>query len=171
MGYKSPVLSLTLFFLSSRKRTPRWFILGSIPVGLYNQRTSPLLYLRDSVSNHRYLVNTGATISVFPPTSSKPPPNLDLVPAHGRIRSCGERHISLQFGLRRFVWPFHLASVDRPIPSADFLAANNLLIDMARHQLFNRYYYPAFLRFLVPPSTLPNFAIQTNIEYRSLVIR
>ena len=49
----------------------------------------------------------------------------------------GERHISLQFGLHHFAWPFCLANVDRPILGADFLAANNLLVDVARHRLLD----------------------------------
>ena len=138
MGYKILVLSLTLFFPNSGKRT-RWRVtLGSIPVGLHSQRTSPLLYLRDSVSNHQYLVYTGTTISVFPHTCSKPFSNLDLVSANGSaIRSWGERRISLRFGLHRFVWSFRLANVDRPILGADILAANNLLVDVARHRLLD----------------------------------
>ena len=173
MGHKSPVLSLTLFFPNFGKRTLRRIILGFIPVGLSNQGTSPLLYIRDSVSNHRYLVDTGTTISIFPHTSLQPSSNLSLVSATGSaIRSWGKRHIVLHFGLHRFVWPFRLASVDRPIICADFLKAYKLLVDVARHRLL----FASTLQPLELPSvsSIPDSAIYTAPlcvpnEYRKIL--
>ena len=119
------------------------------------------------------MVDTGATISVFPHTSSQPSSNLGLVSATGgAIRSWGERHIVLQFGLHRFVWPFRLASVDRPIIGADFLKAYKLLVDVARHRLL----FASTLQPLELPSvsSIPDSAIYTAPlcvpnEYRKLL--
>lgn len=170
MGHKSPVLSLTLFFPNSGKRTLRRITLGSIPVGLSNQGTSPLLYIRDSVSNHRYLVDTGAIISIFLHTSSQPSSNLGLVSAtESAIRSWGERHIVLQFGLHHFVWLFRLASVDRPMIGA---CACKLLVDVACHRLL----FASTLQPLELPSvsSFPDSVINTTPlgvtnEYREVL--
>ena len=173
VGYKSLVLSRPLFFQSSGKRASRRIILGSIPAGLYNQGPSPLLYLRDSVSSHRFLVDTGAAISVFPHTSSKPSSNFDLVAANGSaIHSWEKLHFILQFGQHRFVWPFQLASVDRPILGADFLKANNLLVDVARQRLLNASTFQPLE--LSSVSSIPDSAIYTaplcvSNDYRTVL--
>ena len=46
--------------------------------------------------------------------------------------------IPLQFGNRRFEFPFLLAAVDRPILGADFLAEFNLLVESAKCQVLQR---------------------------------
>ena len=46
--------------------------------------------------------------------------------------------IPLQFGNRRFEFPFLLAAVDRPILGADFLAEFNLLVESAKCQVLPR---------------------------------
>lgn len=53
------------------------------------------------------------------------------------IRPWGQRSIILNFGQRRFVWVFRLASVDRPILGADFFAANNLIVYVPHQQLLD----------------------------------
>ena len=73
-------------------------------------RQTTLLYLRDSLSNRRFLGDTGASLSVFPHVSSLPCSNLHLISADGRaIRSWGTKTINLQFGKRRVSWDFRLA--------------------------------------------------------------
>lgn len=88
-----------------------------------------------------------------------------------RLRSWGERNISLQFGLHRFAWPFRLANVDNTFLGADFLAANNLLVDVARHRLLDA----ATLQPLAvhSVSSIPDSAIYTaplcvSNEYRKV---
>ena len=76
----------------------------------------------DILTNRRFLViDTGATISLFPHKSNNKPSSLQLTAANGQpISSWGDRWILLQFGNRRFEWSFHLADVAQPLLGADF---------------------------------------------------
>ena len=104
----------------------------------FSQGTSPLMYLRDSIPNKRFLVDSGAAVSVFPHSSLSPCAPIKIVSANGStIRCWEERLLPLKFGTRHFSWSFRLAEVDRPILGADFLAANNLLVDVSRHRLLD----------------------------------
>ena len=77
------------------------------------------------------------------------------------IRSWGQCSIILTFGQRRFVWLFRLASVDRLILGADFLAANNLIVDVVRRQLLDAAFsppLPVVAAVLDPTATTPTFS-------------
>jgi len=77
-------------------------------------------------------VDTGASRSVLPHTSSTPPSGPRLAAASGRvIPSWGTRLVPLRFGDASFSWEFLLAGVDRPILGLDFLAAHHLVVDAA----------------------------------------
>jgi len=84
---------------------------------------SPLIYLQDSLSSKRFLIDSAASVSVFPaPRSSSSSSGVRLLTADGSSLSCsGSRVIPLQFGSHRFKWPFQLAPVAIPILGADFL--------------------------------------------------
>ena len=51
------------------------------------------------------------------------------------VKAWGSRTLPLQFGDRRFQFPFLLAPVDRPILGSDFLAEYDLLVDPAERQV------------------------------------
>jgi hypothetical protein len=89
-----------------------------------------MVFLRDDVSDQKYLVDTGAAVSVYPhksPSSSSGP---SLVAADGRsIASWGRTTKRLVFGASTFLVSFILAAVSKPILGVDFLAANRLLVD------------------------------------------
>ena len=86
------------------------------------------MYLQDALSNRDYLVDTGASRSVFPHRSSAAPTGPHLLMDHGRpTKAWGSRLIPLQFGSRCFQFQFLLADVDQPILGADFLAEFDLL--------------------------------------------
>ena len=97
-------------------------------------------YVIDSLSDQRFLVDTGAFVSVFPAseddrlsTSSK---NMRLVSASGAvIPTFGTREIPLRFGGQNFSWCFVLADVKRPLLGADFLSHHLLLVDVAKRRL------------------------------------
>ena len=113
---------------------------GGSPAGLFPpsrpSASDALLYLQDSLSSRRFLVDTGAARSVFPHRSSTPSSGPVLSAADGNvIRSWGERTLPLQFSGRRFEWTFILADVDRPILGSDFLVCHKLLVDLAGRQL------------------------------------
>ena len=97
---------------------------------------SNLVYLQDSLSVQRFLVDSGAFVSVFPhifPTLSAPLSKTKLLTAGGSPLPCfGARVIPLRFGSRHFSWSFQLALVSVPILGSDFLHHHALLVDVAR---------------------------------------
>ncbi|GBM40949.1 hypothetical protein AVEN_156341-1 [Araneus ventricosus] len=96
------------------------------------------MILADKSTGFRFLIDTGAEISVIPPrtiqekncTASK----LKLFAANGTtISTFGEKLLTLDLNLRRvFRWPFIIASVSHPIIGADFLKTFGLLVDMKK---------------------------------------
>ena len=103
--------------------------------------SSNLIFLRNSLSSSKFLVDTGASVSVFPhrPRSpSSPGVGVQLRTADGSpMDTYGTRHIALQFGSRRFDWSFLLADVSMPILGSDFLRHFHLLVDVAGSRLLD----------------------------------
>ena len=101
--------------------------------------SSPLIYLQDSLSSRRFLIDSGASVSVFPdPGSSGEDSGVKLLTADGSSLSCsGSRVIPLGFGNHRFECPFQLAPVAVPILGADFLKHYNLLLDVSNQRVFS----------------------------------
>jgi hypothetical protein len=90
---------------------------------------SGLVFLQYSKSHTRYLVDTGAAVSVLPHYSLSPSYGQPLTGADGkRIASCGTVTRNLCFGLRTFLCTFILAAASKPILGTDFLAAHRLLV-------------------------------------------
>ena len=105
--------------------------LNSLPLSGY------LVYLKDSLSNRDYLVDTGASRSVFPHHSSAALTGPRLLMADGRsTKAWGSRLIPLQFDTCRFQFQFFLAVVDQPLFGADFLAEFDLLEDTKTSKFF-----------------------------------
>jgi hypothetical protein len=92
-----------------------------------------LLRLHDQLSGKHFLVDTGATYSVFPHWSSAPASGPALTgPGSWPISTWGEMEIPLLFdGQRNFL----LAAVQLPILGMDFLRQQGLLVDVGKHQL------------------------------------
>ncbi|GBN30779.1 hypothetical protein AVEN_173529-1 [Araneus ventricosus] len=93
------------------------------------------LVIHDRLSGLNFLVDTGADISVVPPSSAercKPKSLLNLIAANGKkINTYGTRNLSLNICLRRiFPWSFIIADVSRPILGADFLTHYGIIIDL-----------------------------------------
>lgn len=93
----------------------------------------------DSVNNLTFLIDTGADLSVIPPTASR---NIKqgrhkLYAANGsEIQTHGIELIKPSLGLRReFFWNFIVAEVTMPIIGADFLSHYDLLVDTKRRKL------------------------------------
>ena len=112
--------------------------LNSIPA---DSPSSSLIFLQNKLSSHKFLVDTGASVSVFPHRPRQP-----RSPAVGlqlRTADCstmdtfGSRQIALQFGSRRFEWSFILADVSMPILGSDFLRHHHLLVDVAGSRLLD----------------------------------
>ena len=85
---------------------------------------SCLFYIRDRTTNKNFLVDTGAAVSIFPPTAQdrKHPASLTLQAANGTpIVTYGQRSLTLDIGLRRTCrWIFILADTPCPILGSDF---------------------------------------------------
>jgi hypothetical protein len=92
-----------------------------------------LIYINDELSGKPFMVDTVATCSVLPFSSSLLPTGPRLTGADGGdIPTWGVRRLNLQFGWRQFVFPFILAAVDKNIVGVDFLARFKLLVDPSR---------------------------------------
>ena len=94
-----------------------------------------LIYVVDPATGLRFLIDTGASVSVIPPRTthrSNSPAAIALQAANGSsIKTFGERPLLLNLGLRRnFEWIFVIADVKNPILGMDFLAAHNLQVDL-----------------------------------------
>lgn len=97
------------------------------------QSACQLLYVWDRSTGHKFLVDTGAQVSVFPASSCdrRKEATEPLIAANGsRINTYGTKSIRLNLGFRKFKWDFVLADVSRPMLGADFFCSNHLLIDV-----------------------------------------
>ena len=96
--------------------------------------------MHDRSSNTRFLVDTGAEVSVISPTRverSHPQRAFFLQGVSGsRIATYGVRSCTLNIGLRRtFRWVFVVADVKQAILGADFLQHFSLVVDVCRRTL------------------------------------
>jgi hypothetical protein len=97
-----------------------------------------LVYLQDTESKQKFLVDTGAAVSVLPHNSRAPSSGTPLTGADGKsIPSWGTVKKTLTFGLRTFLCSFILAAVSKPILGIDFLVVNRLLVDPSSRQVLD----------------------------------
>ena len=104
--------------------------------------TSRLLFLTDTTSGRRFLIDTGAEVSVIPPSSTDRKNKQDcsgLRAVNGSpIATFGTRSLTLDLGLRRvFRWIFVIANTSTPIIGADFLREHGLLVNMKHGRLID----------------------------------
>ncbi|BHF82688.1 hypothetical protein SprV_0802582700 [Sparganum proliferum] len=97
------------------------------------------LFLWDRIAGTTFLVDSGAEVSVVPPTPAerKNRSSFCLTAANNSsIPTFGQRSITLDLGLRRiFRWVFIIADVSVGLIGADFLTHFNLLVDLKNHRL------------------------------------
>ena len=97
-----------------------------------------LLFLHDSVSGQKFLVDTGAALSIIPFRSANQPSGPELLGADGReIPAWGSRELKVIFGGHPFCFWFVCAAVKQAILGNDFLAALRLLVNPARRQVLD----------------------------------
>ena len=106
------------------------------------QHLSCRLFVTDTNSGLRFLVDSGAEISVLPPTSGERRSSLRGAPLYAAngasICTYGQSSLTLNLGLRRaFRWVFIVADVTHPILGADFLSNFHLLVDIKRRRLLD----------------------------------
>nr|VZI22549.1 unnamed protein product [Spirometra erinaceieuropaei] len=97
------------------------------------------LFLWDRIAGAKFLVDSGAEVSVVPPTPTerKTRSSFCLTAANNSsISTFGQRSITLDLGLSRiFRWVFIIADVSVALIGADFLAHFNLLVDLKNRRL------------------------------------
>lgn len=101
-----------------------------------------LFVVMDRISGLRFLVDTGAEVSVLPSSqrdraSKSPGPTLRAANSTS-IATYGLRSLTLDLGLRRtFRWVFIVADVHQPILGSDFLTHFDLDVSMRRRRLID----------------------------------
>lgn len=106
--------------------------------------TSNRLCVHDRDTHERFLVDTGADISVLAATTKTRKHNQDsacqLFAANNTpIKTYGEKTLRLNLGLRRsFTWTFIVADVKTSIIGADFLRHFQLLVDLHKKKLVDK---------------------------------
>ncbi|GBN21475.1 Transposon Ty3-G Gag-Pol polyprotein, partial [Araneus ventricosus] len=123
---------------SNRRKLSSLQISATLSAGDTNGR----LFVRDLNSGFKFLIDSGATVSVFP-IAEKDRGNLDrktvLFAANGSsIYTYGKRALSLNLGFpKKFLWTFIIADVSKPILGADFLSHFGLVIDVKNCRLID----------------------------------
>ena len=106
--------------------------------GLDGDSAPSLFYLHDDSSGLDFLVDTGASVSLFPHQGGERRRGPQLKQADGSALPCwGRRRLSPCFGGRVFSFDFLLAGVDRPILGMDFLAKFKWLVDVPGRQVLD----------------------------------
>ncbi len=91
-----------------------------------------------SLTGTKFLVDTGASYSIFPHKSRRPPSGPRLRGPGGQDIACrGEKEMAVFFGGKRYTWSFLQAVVQFPILGVDFLHANSLIVDAASSRLIH----------------------------------
>ena len=107
--------------------------------GVTSHIHSRLFYITDKCNSFRFLVDTGAEVSIIPPNSNDlkhPAPLILQAVNNTSIPTFGTRSLTLNLGLHRpFRWVFIIARVHTPILGADFLRHYGLLVDVRTHRL------------------------------------
>ena len=96
---------------------------------------SKLLYVADKGHKCRYLIDTGAAVSVLPKSCANGISDADSLPLvaanNSIIHTYGTCKRVVDVGLKReYPWTFIVADVQQPIIGADFLIHYNLLVDL-----------------------------------------
>ena len=102
---------------------------------------SSSLFIKDKISGLKYLVDTGAEVSVLPPSrvSARCPSAIQLHAANATtIKTYGQRLLNVGIGLRRqFPWGFLVADIQQPILGADVLTNFSLQVDLSSKRLLD----------------------------------
>ena len=100
---------------------------------------SRLFYVTDRNSGIQFLIDTGAQVSVIPPSPKErhSPSALTLQAVNNTsISTYGSRSLTLNLGLRRtFRWVFVVADVTHAILGIDFLQHYSLMVDLRQRRL------------------------------------
>ena len=97
------------------------------------------LFITDCISKRRFLVDTGAQVSVTPASDIDKQSGIQGPPLQAAnsstVTTYGARVVSLHFGQHVFQARLVTADVKCPLLGADFLRQHNLLVDIRNHRL------------------------------------
>lgn len=110
------------------------------PDGAMNRSRRLILY--DNINKLKFLIDTGADVSVVPPNESQrkyPDKNVYLYAANkSPIQTYGEKILTVDLKLRRkFTWSFIVANVTQPILGADFFANFDISVNLHNRKLID----------------------------------
>ena len=107
-------------------------------IGTINKRNNNLLKMKCFKNNVHFLLDSGASLSVWPYTGDKPPERHQaLRAANGSIiQTYGEKTIEVDLGIGRILeHNFIQADVSQPILGADFLIKYGIVLDLKRKKI------------------------------------
>lgn len=106
---------------------------------LGNPSKSRRLIVYDPLTKYKFLIDTGADVSVLPHHTTKDSDSPPLFAVNGsKIRTFGPKLLKLSLNLHKnFLWTFVLADVDTPILGNDFLDHFGLLVDIKNKLLID----------------------------------
>ncbi|GFT13480.1 uncharacterized protein TNCV_2515271 [Trichonephila clavipes] len=98
------------------------------------------LFVFDKHTNQRYLIDSGADVSIIPkPNKNMQPNKFELFAANdSKIKTYGQKLLKLDLNLlRSFPWNFIIADVNIAIIGSDFLNKYGLIIDIKNKRLID----------------------------------
>ena len=121
------------------------------------------MHIHDPINHLTFLIDTGAVVSVLPPTATDrkfPQPHFHFAAANGsKIFIFGRHSLTLNLGLRRsWPWVFMIAEVQTPIIGADFLHHFNLSVGLNKRTLVDNT-TDFFISGPLAPSTSPTLTL------------
>ncbi|KFD63933.1 hypothetical protein M514_23924 [Trichuris suis] len=112
------------------------------PFKLQGNEQPRQLFVFDRRTGIRFLVDTGAEVSVHPRVGPRrlSATDIQLSAANGsKIKTYGKCTLTTDFGLgRTFTWDFICADVTQPVIGADFLFNFGLIVDLKHRKLVHR---------------------------------
>ncbi len=110
------------------------------PARLNAAAAGQLLYLMDQQSGRRYLVDSGASVSLLPFSSKEPAVGPGLLgPDGGHIACWGVQRADLVLGGIRYPWNFVRAAVAFTILGLDFLKEHGFMKKRREREFFEKH--------------------------------
>lgn len=100
-----------------------------------------LLFIQDRRTGLKYLVDTGAEVSVLPAAPQDIVPGAKgpelQGPSGAAIRTYGTRTVPVTVNTQSYDWTFVIADVSNALLGSDFLCAHGLMVDLQGRRLMN----------------------------------
>ena len=157
------------------KRPSRASGVNTIAAGTNNNvHVTPLLHVQDTTTGNKFLVDTGAEVSIVLPRpedlQNHPQPNRSLVAANGSpIDTYGARKMVLSINRANFTWTFRIAKAHTCILGADFMRAHSLVPDLVNKRLICLKNLKILHGSLIPTHTVKITAISVQNEFTTML--